>query len=130
MLSDLRIALRVFRARPLYAVVAIVTLSLVVGAGSAVLAVINATLIRPLPFADESRLLAVYCLPPGSRSTTGGTALFSPVYVRFRERLQSVDKIAASWFRERALIVNGEAEAIETAAVSANYFHVLGLQPA
>jgi putative ABC transport system permease protein len=125
-LADIRVALRSLRARPTYALIAIITLSLVVGAGGAVLAVINATFIRPLPFANEDRLLSVYTTPPGSTATGGGAPLQSPAFVRMRERLRTVE-IAGTWPRGRALMVNGEAEMVETAGVSPNYFRVLGI---
>ena len=126
-LTDVRIAWRALRARPTYTLIAIVTLGLVVGAGSAVLAVINATFIRPLPFADESRLVSIFSLPPGSQSTTGGAPFSSSAFVRMRERLQTVESVAGFWPRDRTLLVNGAGELITTAGVSPDYFHVLGI---
>lgn len=126
-IGDVRVALRSLRARPAYALVAIITLSLVVGAGSAVLAVINATFVRPLPFADETRLVTLFGLPPGSQNVRGGTPLFSGSFVRMRERLGTVESVAGIWPRERALMVNGEAETVQTAGVSPDYFQVLGV---
>jgi putative ABC transport system permease protein len=99
----------------------------VVGAGSAVLAVINATFVRPLPFADEGRLLSIYSLPPGSQSTTGGAPLSSNAYVRLRESLRAIESLAGFWPRDRTLLVNGAGELIATAGVSPDYFHVLGI---
>lgn len=126
-LHDIRIALRSLRARPTYALVALLTLTLVVGAGGAVLAVINATFIRPLPFADESRLVSVFALPPGIQNALGGTSLFSGAFVRMRESLRTVESVAGIWQRERALMVNGEAETIQAAGISPDYFQVLGV---
>lgn len=111
----------------MYAAIAVVTLGLVVGAGSAVIAVINATFIRPLPFANESRLVALYGMPPGSNNVRRGTPLFSPAFVRLRERVQTVERVSGIWPRERALTVNGEPETVDTAGVSPDYFQTLGV---
>lgn len=127
-LHDVPVAFRALRSRPAHALVAIITLSLVVGAGSAVLAVINATFVRPLPFADESRLVMIFGLPPGSQAVRTGTPLHSPAFVRMRERLRTVESVAGIWPRDRALIVSGVAETVAAAAVSPNYFQVLGVE--
>lgn len=127
MLHDLRIALRALRSRPTHALIAILTLALTVGAGSAVLAVINATFVRPLPFADESRLVSLFGLPPGSQAVLGGTPLHAPAFVRMHERLRTVEGVAGVWPRERALTVNGVAETVSAAGVSPNYFQILGI---
>src|SRR5688572_25942161 len=126
-LTDVRIAWRALRARPTYTLISIVTLSLVVGAGSAVLAVINATFIRPLPFADESRLVSIFSLPPGSQNINGGAPFTSSAFVRMRERLQAVERVAGFWPRDRTLLVDGAGELIATAGVSPEYFQVLGI---
>ena len=126
-LTDLQLAARALRSRLTYTLIAILTIGLVVGAGSAVMAVINATFVRPLPFADESRLLSIYSLPPGSQSTTGGAPLSSSAYVRMRERLHAVESLAGFWPRDRTLIVNGAGELINTAGVSPDYFQTLGV---
>ena len=125
-IGSLRVAVRSLRARPAYALIPIATLSLVVGVGSAVLAVINATFIRPLPFAEEDRLVAVFARAPGSTSSRGGAPLQSPAFVRMRERLRTVE-IAGMWPRERALMTGGGADLVEGAGVSSNYFRVLGI---
>jgi putative ABC transport system permease protein len=126
-LTDVRVAWRAIRSRPASALIAVLTLSLVVGAGSAIIAVINATFIRPLPYADESRLVALYQLPPGSQNARRGTPLFSTSFVRMRERLRTVESVAGIWPRERALTVSGEPETVDTAGVSPDYFKVLGV---
>ncbi len=127
-LTDVRAAWRALCSRPAYALIATVTIALVVGAGSAVLAVISATFLRPLPFADESRLVSLFALPPGSRAVLGGTPLFSPAFVRMGEGMRSVESVVGIWSRDRALTRGGEVEMIATAGVSPGYFQVLGIE--
>ena len=62
---DLRHAARALVRRKTYATVSIITLALVVGAGTAVVAVISATMIRPLPFPHDDRLVQLFLMPPG-----------------------------------------------------------------
>ena len=131
MLQDARFALRSLRSHAAYAWMTILTITLVVGAGSAVLAVISATFLRPLPFADDSRLVWIYGQPPGTEGDPQRrNPLHSTEFVRFREGLRQFDGIAGIWGRERALGWNGEAEPVASGSVSANYFDVLGLSPA
>jgi len=127
---DARYALRSLAARPAYSLVIFVTIALVVGVGSAVLAVVNATLVRPLPFVDGSRLIRLYTLPPGLTAVQDRNPLASLDLVRFRARLQQVEGLAGEWARERALDGQGDPESVPAAAVSASLFPVLGATPA
>ena len=64
-LRDLRHAARGLASRPTYTIVVIATLALVTAAASAVLAVVSATFVRPLPFPDGNRLVQMFLMPPG-----------------------------------------------------------------
>jgi len=127
---DARYALRSLAARPSYTLVMLVTVALVVGVGSAVLAVVNATLVRPLPFADGGRLIQIFTLPPGLTAVNDRNPLASIDLVRFRARLQQIDGLAGQWARERAIGGQGDPESVPAAAVSASLFPVLGAAPA
>ncbi len=64
-LRDLRHAVRGLTARPTYALITVMTLALVIGAATAVLAVVSATLVRPLPFPHGERIAQLFLMPPG-----------------------------------------------------------------
>ena len=131
---DLRHAVRRLAASRTYSLVTVATLALVIGAGGALLAVINATLIRPLPFVEPDRLVRLYTLPPGINEPL--PQLINPLhsldFVRFRQRLRQVDAVEAFWARTRAVgdAANGTPpESVPAAQVSAGTLTVLGGAP-
>lgn len=130
LVRDARYALRSLAARPSYSLVMLVTIALVVGVGSAVIAVVSATLIRPLPFANGDRLIQLFTLPPGLTEVKDRNPLASLDLVRFRARLQHVDSLAGQWARDRAIGGPGEPESVSAAAVSSNLFPLVGAAPA
>src|SRR5688500_11756498 len=81
---DLHHALRGLRARPAYAAVTILTLALVIGAATAVLAVVNATMIRPLPYPEADRLVRIYMQPPGTSEVRQRNPLSVRALLRMR----------------------------------------------
>src|SRR5690349_17856000 len=82
---DVRHALRGLLARPTYALMIVVTLALVTGAASAVIAVVSATMIRPLRFPEGERLVQIFTMPPG----TSGAAQRNPLHPRTFHRFHA-----------------------------------------
>src|SRR5687768_8063920 len=116
-------------ASPVYAAVTVLTLALVVGAGSALLAVVDATLIRPLPFPEAGRLVRVYAQPPGTFEAWQRHPLHSLEFVRFRKELRRTSSLEGFWARERAIGGDGTPETVPAALVSAGAFRLLGGRP-
>lgn len=127
---DLRHAVRGLRSRRTYAVVTIVTLTLVIGAASAVIAVVNATMIRPLPFPHEDRLVQLFTMPPGTSGVAQRNPLHTREFYRFRTGgLRLVEAIEGVWARDRALSGGAEPESVPAAAVSAGALALFGGRP-
>ena len=126
---DVIYALRRLRTRPTFAVMSIVTIALVIGAGSAVLAVVNATLVRPLPFPEPDRLVSIYSLPPGEADFSMRNPLHPLNFVRFRSNLRQADAVETFWARDRALSGDGDPESVAAAQVSAGALTLLGGAP-
>jgi putative ABC transport system permease protein len=122
--QDVQYALRMMRRAPAFTAVAIITLATGIGANTAIFSVVNAVLLRPLPYADSGRVAMLW--NRGGRNPKSG--LSNPEFLDFRERLKSVD-IAASAGGAANLIGRGEPERLKAAHITAGYLRVLGVQP-
>jgi putative ABC transport system permease protein len=126
--QDLRYALRTFFNNPGSTAVAIVVLSLGIGANAAIFSVTSAALIRSLPYRDADRVVFVWenQLSKGMRQQP-----VSPAdYQDFRAQVQALDRMGAIYAQSSVLIGGEMPERIETAAVSPSVFEILGMEPA
>jgi putative ABC transport system permease protein len=126
--NDLRDALRVLRRAPTFALVAITTLALAIGSTTAVFSVIDAILIRGLPYGDAARLQSVY-----ERHEQG--ALRVPSYPTFRDWQAQSATIGGvieglAYARGDAVMVEGSEDRHIAAYVSRGFFDLLATQPA
>ena len=128
-LRDLRHASRSLLARRTYSCVTVATLALVIGAATAVLAVVNVTLVRPLPFPEGDRLVQLFLMPPGQTEWTSRNPLSLGVFLRFRQNLRQVESVEGLWVRERALGGDMEPETVIAGAVSPGLFALFGGSP-
>jgi predicted permease len=103
-----------------------VTVALVMGVGAAVFAVVNGTMLRPLPFPEEARLVRVFTLPPGASEVRMRNPLASVDFVRLGERTRTLDRLEVMWPRERGLVGAGDPIIVKTGSVSAGFFELLG----
>src|ERR1039457_3699191 len=124
--QDLRYALRQLRKNPGFTAVAVLTLALGLGANSAIFSVIDAVLLRPLPFRAPSRLVVVKPTEPGRRDDIG---VSYPTFLDWRARNHVFDGL--SIFREDDFTLTGQGEPahLTGAVVSANMFSLLGVPP-
>ena len=132
MLTELKVAARSLRSRPLFAGVAIAILAIGIGSNAAIFSVIDAVLLRPLPFPRSERLLSVYTryLP----STGYDFPYFSLSWPEFADVSRQVDAfaaVAAYQFSGLNLTREGaEAERVTSMQVTYGFFDVLGIPPA
>ena len=126
--QDLRYALRTFLNNPGSTAVAIVVLSLGIGANAAIFSVTSAVLLRSLAYKDPGHLVFVWenNLSKGMRQQP-----VSPAdYRDFRSEVQALDQMGAIRAQSSVLIGGELPERIETAAVSPSVFEMLGMEPA
>lgn len=130
MASDFRFALRTLRRSPGFALIAILTLALGVGANVAFFSVFERVLLRPLPYADAQRLVAIQ--EAGSIMKRFGPTL--PVtawhFREWRKQNRSFDGLALVGGVQYTLTGEGAPEAIPGGRVSASLFPILGIQAA
>ena len=126
--QDLRYALRRLRTSPGFAATSIATLALAIGASTAMFSVLNAVLLRPLPFAAPDRLAMLWTEIP-SRGLTAGRSAYGSVE-QWRKQSGSFADIAVFDPVSAMLTRGGEREQISVNRVSPNFFPLLGVQPA
>ena len=127
LLQDVRYALRQLRRSPGFAAVAVLTLALGIGGNAAMFSVVNAVLLRPLPFHDPSRLVLVHeGIPTLGFSKIGFSA---PDLMIYEQGQKSFEGMAPYQNKNFELSGIGEPERIIGARVSANLFSLLGIQP-
>jgi predicted permease len=127
-IHDIRFGLRILLRKFGFTVIAVLTLALGIGATTAIFSVVNAVLLRPLPYPDAEQLLFV-----GQQYRGGSSAAGEPKYLFWREQQQSFE--ALSCFstvgtRGGNLTGGNEAEFVQVLRVSEEFFRVFGLQPA
>jgi predicted permease len=128
--QDLRYAVRQLRKNPGFSAVAIVTLALGIGANTSIFSVVNAVLLRPLPFRDASRLVRIWHVPPQSSFPGISTFSVSPAnYLDWQKQNHVFDPMAVYHYRGFTLTGGDRAEQVDATGVSADFFTTLGVQP-
>ena len=122
---DLRYALRTLRRSPGFIVIAILTLALGIGANTTIFSVINAVLLRPLPYPNAKHLVRVEERHEGWTATGISYANF----LDLKNNSQSLSDVSAMRWWTANLADGGEPESVQSALVSAEYFSALGIQP-
>src|SRR5882724_3156636 len=125
--QDIRYGARMLLKAPSFSIVAIIALALGIGANTAIFSVVNAVLLRPLPYAEAERLI----VPWGSRSETQHHTVVSyPDFVDWQAQTQTLEHVAA-YNSSGALLREGdsEQEVISGANVSADLFALLDVAP-
>ena len=123
MLPDIRTAFRQFAKHPAFALAAVVTLALGIGATTSVFSVVEAVLLRPLPYADPDRVVLVW-----QRTTTGERMRVpAPDVVEYRERARSFTDVTFMNGAVDAVLGAGGGGYARVGRVADNFFAVLGV---
>ena len=128
LLQDLRYGWRSLTRQPGFTALVVVTLAVGIGANTAIYSVVDATLLRPLPFRDPDRLMAVFLMEPSTNGAPSRIAWSYPKYETFRDNQQVFEDSALYGTRLASLTGDGEPERLQFEEVSAGYFPVLGVQ--
>jgi putative ABC transport system permease protein len=130
LLNDLRFAARMLAKSPGFALMAVVTLALGIGANTAIFSVVNGVLLRPLPYPEPDRIVRLFETVSRSAMPSDRMEVAPANYLDWQSQARSFSGIAAYGFGETPLSNDGEAKVVPSAYVSHNLFSVLGVSPA
>ena len=128
--KDLRFGLRMLARNPGFAVVAVLTLALGIAVNATMFSLVSAFLLRRPPGREPERVVVVTSVNPAPGFQSDANPVSAPNYLAWREANQVfADAAAADEYRMVSLTAQGHPEALRSAAVSPNYFSVLGVSP-
>ncbi|HEU0177191.1 MAG TPA: ABC transporter permease [Blastocatellia bacterium] len=125
---DLRFGARMLFKNPSFTLIAVVTLALGIGANTAIFSVVNAVLLRALPYPEPERLVRFCEINPGRGWLD--FAVSAPNFVHWRKQQSVCEQLAAYQFNNLNFTGGGEPERVAALSVTANFFSVLGVAPA
>src|SRR5262249_716210 len=129
--QDVTYALRMFRRNYAFAALAVISLTLAIGANTAVFSIFDAVLLRPLPFRDARRLIAIWESDPQRLETTGIWNSYRDL-VSWKHESKTVEDLAGySWVEAQPILRgNGTPRRVFAAPVTPNFFSLLGAHAA
>src|SRR6059058_347946 len=126
-MNDLKLAFRQLRNSPGFSVVAVITLALGIGANTAIFSIVNAVLLRPLPYPDADRIMVL------NESSGPGQdySVALPDYFDWQKDNTIFEHLAATHKESRNLsgIPGRDPERVSCASVTRNFFKIIGLPP-
>jgi putative ABC transport system permease protein len=128
-MNDIRYALRMLAKTPGFTAIAVLTLAIGIGANTAIFSVVNALLLKPLPFPEPQQLVAFGMTNTRQKEQTSLGSLSYPDSFDFRDQNHTLASVAV--YRDRAFALTGEQGAISLRGLksTAEFFDVLGIKP-
>jgi predicted permease len=132
LIQDLRYGLRMLRKSPGFTAVAILTLALGIGANTAIFSIVDAVLLRPLPYRDANRLVVVWQSDAQHRTTGAWFDVYSE-FQEWQRYSHSFTKVAAATWATRGETIlewGGNPQRVVSIPVTVDFFSMLGVHPA
>src|SRR5713226_878697 len=123
-LMDIRYGLRMLRKNPGFTAVAVLTLALGIGANTAIFSIVNAVVLRPLPYKDSSRIVTFHTKTAMFPAFT--LPLSWPAFQEIRGQVTLLEEAAAYWETDRTLTGGDQPEVLGVTGVSRGFFEELG----
>jgi len=127
LLQDVRYALRMLRKSPSFTTVVVLTLALGIGANTAIFSVVNAVLLRPLPFPHPEQLVALTEANQGQDDQNTGASYVN--YAEWRKQNRSFGQMAGYQFHDLTLTGIGDPTVLDTVVVTPSLFPLLEVRP-
>jgi predicted permease len=128
--QDLRLAVRGLVRSPLFALVAICSLALGIGANTAIFTLIDQLLLRRLPVRNPHELVMLYQQGPHPGSNMGSRMHSYPIYQEYQRRATPLAEVIARRLVSTSVGIDNQTERVDAEMVSGNYFTMLGVTPA
>ena len=123
--QDLRYGLRMLRKSPGFTAIAVLTMALGIGATTAIFSVVDATLLRPLPYPQSDQLVSIAADLPGAGAQDVGMS--EPEWQDL-QRSGIFEYVSPTWFDENNLTGSSQPERVRLLLVAPNYFALLGVK--
>src|SRR5262245_49706469 len=123
--TEFRLALRRLTRARLVTLLALLTLALGIGANSAIFTVVNAVLLRPLPFPQSEQLVGIYRV----REDGVPNRLSAPSFLGYRDRNRVFDSVAVFENDEPTITGNGDPQRVRGLSVSDGFFETFRVRP-
>src|SRR5215467_4471992 len=128
--DDVKYAVRQLRKAPGFALIAVITLALGIGANTAIFSVVNGVLLRPLPFYDPDQVVRIWHTPPQTSFPGMTTFAVSPAnFLDWQSQNHVFSSMAIYGYRGFTLTGGEKAEQVDASAVSPDFFPTLQVQP-
>lgn len=126
--QDIRYGVRMLLKAPSFSIIATIALALGIGANTAIFSVVNAVLLRPLPFTNSEQLMMVW--DTDARRGQGRGSASYPNFADWREQNHVFEHMASYHNNDFILTGRGESARLQGAVVNADLFPLLGVAPA
>ena len=126
-MQDIRYAIRSLRKQPIFTLVAVLTLTLGIGANTAIFSLLYQVLLRPLPYAAADRLVFVFNTYPLMGLPQASVSI--PDYLDRKTQAPAIEDATLFTFRPLSLATQGQPEQLRGLAVTPSFFTTLGRQP-
>ncbi|MBX7185063.1 MAG: ABC transporter permease [Vicinamibacteria bacterium] len=127
LIKDIRYGWRTLMKSPGFALATTLTLGLGIGANTAIFSLISGVLLKPLPYANEERLVLLRQSAPLSGRANMGVSVKE--YYDYREQVKEFEDLVEYHQMNFDLLKRGEPDRVQTGVVSHNFFDVLGIKP-
>lgn len=129
-IHDLRLAIRGLLRSPLFAMVAVLSLALGIGANTAIFTLIDQMLLRKLPIKNPEQLVMLYQTGSHNGSNMGSRMHSYPIYQEYQTKAEPLAEVASRRLISTSVSVDNQTERVEAEMVSGNFFSMLGIAPA
>src|SRR5918994_2075852 len=128
--NDVKLAVRGLFRSPLFSIVAILSLSLGIGANTAIFTLIDQILLRKLPVKNPEELVMLYQQGPHSGSNMGSRMHSYPIYQEYQKRAEPLSEVLGRRLVPASVSIDNQTERLEAEMVSGNFFSMLAVKPA